>query len=210
MILNAMYSANNLACTREQRKLFTGVSFALQAGEVMFVEGHNGAGKSSLLRILTGLATPESGDVNWLGKSIHEHATEFLNALHYIGHTNGIKLALTVNENLALLEKQSKEVSVASCFDGILSQLHLIDYKHTLAKHLSAGQRRRIALAKLLLFPKQLWILDEPLTSLDADTQTIFLRALDQHAKEGGIVIASSHQPMQISAPHKTLRLSLC
>lgn len=206
--MNSLYSATNIAYIRDQRQLFAGISFALQAGDVLQIEGQNGAGKSSLLRILTGLATPDVGDVHWNGKSIHEDADDFLNSLHYIGHANGIKLGLTVNENLTLMGMRADASS--NDIDGILLKLQLSNYKHTIAKHLSAGQRRRIALAKLLLFPKQLWILDEPLTSLDVDTQIFFLNALDRHAKAGGIVIASSHQPLTISQPIKALGLSSC
>jgi heme exporter protein A len=181
-----IFEATKLSCIRQQRILFSDVSFRLEKGGLLLVQGSNGSGKSSLLRILCGIATPYSGDIHWTPQH-----------MHYIGHTNGIKLGLTVLENMrlfaALIQQPHDETM------PVLTQLELHPYQHRLAKHLSAGQKRRLALAKLLLFPKPLWILDEPLTALDAHSQRIFLSALETHLKNGGMAIVSSHHAFTLN-----------
>lgn len=200
----------DLCCVRQQKKLFTNLSFQLLSSQALVIEGANGSGKSSLLRLLTGLTTPTQGDICWQGISIQQHNEQYKRDLHYVGHTNGIKLGLTVIENLRLslslaLEKQ------ALSFEDILDQLQLSAHAHTFASHLSAGQKRRLALAKLLLFPKPLWLLDEPLTALDSHTQQLFLSWLDAHLKQDGIAIMSSHQTIKLKdVALTTLRLSSC
>ena len=202
MNTSSHFQASNLSCIRQQKKLFANISFELQPGSILLIEGANGSGKSSLLRLLSGLATPFEGEVKWKGN------------LHYVGHANGLKLGLTVEENLALLrhceepegrrgnpEALSKNWIAASPSaprndEEVLALLQLHTQKHTLAKHLSAGQKRRLALAKLFLFPKSLWILDEPLTALDTDTQQIIISALEDHTQKGGMAIITSHQPI--------------
>src|SRR5688572_5012010 len=149
----------NLGCKRQSRLLFSNISFKLTKGELLLVEGPNGSGKSSLLRLLTGFATPSFGKILWENQSINDLRAIFWENLHYIGHSNGVKLELTVAENLQLAGYYSLK-KVAS--ESLLSLLHLESYKNTQVKYLSAGQKRRVSLAKLLLFPKTLWILDEP------------------------------------------------
>jgi len=203
-----LFYVMNLSCVREQRLLFTDISFALNPGNALFIEGPNGSGKSSLLRLLAGLATPYCGDIFWQGQSLQENNIGFQEQIHYIGHSNGIKLGLTVNENLQLIAKLNNSTSIN--YDEVLKQLQLSDRGYTLAKNLSAGQRRRLALARLFLFPKQLWLLDEPLTALDVATQAIFLMQLEVHLQQGGMVIASSHQPIAINRATQILRLEIC
>lgn len=198
-----LLKAENISCIRQQKTLFANISFCLQQGEALLVEGANGVGKSSLLRLLTGLATPASGEITWKGCAIQESWEH----LHYIGHTNGIKLGLTVNENLQLM-CQLANVSTLN-IDVVLQRLDLINYKNTPAANLSAGQKRRIALAKLFLIPKKLWVLDEPLTALDVATQELFLSALEEHVLQGGLAVISSHHHIQFKqARLQTLRLS--
>ena len=201
------FQISNLSCERQQKILFANLSLQLHAGDVLLVEGPNGSGKSSLLKLLCGLSPAEYGDIHWMNQSVL--TTDFSQQLHYIGHVNGIKLGLTVLENLQLMEKLFG--SPQAHIDSVLTQLNLITEKHALAKNLSAGQKRRVGLAKLFLFPRQLWILDEPFTALDVQLQALIANKIEEHALQGGIAIVSSHHAIrfnQIQA--QTLRLPLC
>lgn len=195
----------DLSCIRQQRPLFANISFTLTAGDALLIEGANGSGKSSLLRLLSGLATPNTGNIFWRGENLQDARAEFAEHMHYIGHTNGIKLGLTVAENLCITQHihQQTEKNI----DATLALLQLSAYKHTQAKYLSAGQKRRIALAKLFLYPKRVWILDEPYTALDTNTQAIFHEKLASHLQGGGIAIISSHHSITVRNA-RTLRLS--
>lgn len=202
-----MLQATNLSCIRQQKTIFTAISFTLTTHAVLLVEGPNGSGKSSLLRLLAGLSTPADGDIFWQNKSIQSSRLEYNAELHFIGHTNGIKLGLTVQENLQL----TKQLIQANTHDftAVLSRLQLNAAMQ--ARYLSAGQKRRLALAKLFLFPKPLWLLDEPLTALDAHTQACFLSQLETHVSQGGMAIISTHQPLNFKTiAAKTLRLNAC
>lgn len=196
----------NLGCVRQQRLLFSDLSFQLHAGEALLVEGANGAGKSTLLQLLTGLSIPTTGEIFWQDTAITHSQYEYWGKLHFISHTNGIKLGLTVTENLQLTHHLSLSIPKKS-ITNIVEELQLSHCKNTLAKNLSAGQKRRVALAKLWLIPKTLWILDEPLTALDIHMQTLFLSRLNSHLQEGGIAIVSSHHSNIFTPAVKTLRL---
>lgn len=200
----------NLRCIRQHKALFTDLSFQLKSSSALLIEGPNGSGKSSLLRLLAGLATPASGDIFWQNKKINVDRADYSSHLHFVGHLNGIKLGLTVTENLKLAAHLSFAALHVN-LDDILSVLRLNAHAHTQAKYLSAGQKRRLGLAKLFLFPKPLWILDEPLTALDEETQTLFLSWLETHLQQGGIAILSSHQAISFKRiALKTLRLGTC
>lgn len=199
----------NLRCVRQHKQIFNHLSFQLSPSQILLVEGPNGSGKSSLLRILAGLSTPFDGDIFWHNQNITDLGTDFSHDLHFVGHTNGIKLGLTVIENLRLAAHLS--LSSHAAFDDVLSLLRLSAHANTQAKHLSAGQKRRLGLAKLFLFPKPLWVIDEPLTALDVETQTLFLSWLTNHSQQGGIAVISSHHTIPLSPTIlKTLRLQLC
>lgn len=194
---NATLEAMNLTLSRGNHTLFANLSFYLSTHELLCIEGPNGSGKSSLLRLLTGLSTPSSGEILWQGTHIMDIHTDYKAHFHYIGHANGIKLGLTVAENIQLmghLEIGQTPKNVESA----LTVLQLKAHQNKLAKELSAGQRRRLALAKLLLFEKPLWILDEPLTALDAPTQDLFMQWLHDHLEKGGIGIICSHHLMHV------------
>lgn len=199
----------NLSCVRQQKILFADISFHLNSGTALLVEGPNGSGKSSLLKLLTGLSTPAAGDIYWKGKSLSLNHADYWENLHYVGHTNGVRLGLTVAENLQLMgHLTDKKLSDS---DAALSHLQLAAHKNTQAKYLSAGQKRRLALAKLFLVKKTLWILDEPFTALDAATQEFLLMQLENHLLNGGICIISSHHPIIFKKiPAQTLRLEIC
>ena len=194
-----LFQVSAVSCEHEQQSLFAPVTFTLNAGEVLLLEGANGSGKSSLLRILCGLATPAAGEVRWKGKLIADVRDEYVDEMHYVGHQNGLKLGLTATENLALL----------SCQQGLLAMT--APHINIPTKLLSAGQKRKLALQKLFLFPKKLWLLDEPLTALDVDAQTLFFSKLEEHLQHGGMCIISSHHPLSFKhASVKTLRLAPC
>lgn len=197
----------NLSCTRQHKSLFHQLCFQVTGGELLIIEGRNGAGKSSLLRLLAGLTTPQQGTIFWNKESIETLRSDYYQYLHYLGHANGLKLGLSVNENLLL--QQHLLLASSSQEQEILDSLQLSDLKHVSANFLSAGQKRKLALAKLLLFPKPLWILDEPLTALDVTTQHLFLFYLEKHLQQQGLCIMSSHQAIPTMTA-KTLRLGVC
>jgi len=204
-ILNAV----NLSCFRQQTCLFKSLHFSLPAGTVLHIEGENGVGKSSLLRLLAGLASPASGEITWNQHAISDWRANYKENMHYIGHSNGIKLALTVTENLQVMARLA--LAKKPIIEPLLSSLQLQTHAQVQAKYLSAGQRRRLALAKLFLFPRPLWILDEPLTSLDEMSQTFFLARLKEHLALGGISIISSHYALILpDTDLKKLRLGAC
>lgn len=186
--------ASNLACMRQNKMVFKNLNFGLQPGELLVVSGENGSGKSSLLRLLSGIATPTNGVIE----------NPYLEQLHYIGHQNGLKTGLTVTENLNLagyLTQTSAQMS------DVLDHLKLNNDKNTIIANLSAGQKRRVALAKLFFYYAPLWILDEPLTALDVEGQKYFISFLQQHLRSGGIAVISSHHEVNLpQAQH----LKLC
>ncbi len=196
----------HLSCIRQHKTLFTDLNFTLNAGDILLIEGENGSGKSSLLRLLTGLSTPQCGSIFWRRQSIQQLGTRYGQDLHYLSHQNGLKSELTVKENLQLTAEL--HANALTAFEHTLALLQLNAYQNYFVHQLSAGQKRRLALAKLILFPKTLWILDEPLTSLDTATQQVFLSQLEAHRKKGGIAIISSHHPFLLNA--HTLRLGSC
>lgn len=208
MRMDAGLQVNALSCAHQQHVLFSNLSFQLKPGAALIVEGANGSGKSSLLRLLTGLTTPVAGDIHWQGKPITQDLISYQQQLHFIGHSNGTKLGLTALENLRLATMLSMQKIQAA--EKILATLQLDQQKNTLARYLSAGQKRRLALARLLLLHKPLWLIDEPLTGLDTQTQTLFLSALDTHLQSGGICVLSTHHALTLHAEVQTMKLPLC
>jgi heme exporter protein A len=166
----------------------------------LLIEGRNGAGKTSLLRILTGFRKPESGDLFWSDERIDD-TQEFYQDTAYIGHNNGLKDTLTAEENLRYA--QSLAITTLS-IDNAMEQVGLNGYQETLVRFMSAGQRRRLALARLLCTHKPLWILDEPFTSLDRASIKLFEQFIETHANQGGLVIMTSHHDTSI--PHALLQ----
>lgn len=183
---------SQLACIRDDRVLFENLNFQLNAGELLQIEGHNGSGKTSLLRILCGLSLPESGQIFWKNQDIEEDKSRYWQDLSYIGHAPGIKAELTPLENLQMakaLGAQPAEISLESA----LEQVGLYGFEDVPTRTLSAGQQRRVALARLLTNNVQLWILDEPFTALDKKAIQMVESLLDQHAQRGGMAIVTSH-----------------
>ncbi len=190
-------SVQNLSCTRGYRELFTDLNFELDSGQVLRVEGENGSGKTSLLRILAGLAQPEEGKVLWQGQGIKDPDGQYFQNLLYLGHKPGIKFELTPVENLCM----SKALFGSKTQNGIeeaLYQVGLYGFEDVTSGNLSAGQKRRVALAQLLLSQAKIWILDEPYTSLDIAAVAFLEGVFARHIQAGGILLITSHQPVTV------------
>ncbi|MDM8568088.1 cytochrome c biogenesis heme-transporting ATPase CcmA [Thiotrichales bacterium HSG1] len=182
----------NLQCIRDDRVLFNDLNFSLSTGELLQVEGHNGSGKTSLLRILCGLTLPTEGFVYWNNEDIQKVQEEYWADLAYIGHHPGIKGELTPLENLAIARSLSKQ-PINIELNNALDQVGLYGFEDVPTHTLSAGQQRRVALARLLVSKTALWILDEPFTALDKTAIKMLENWLEKHAKQGGMAILTSH-----------------
>lgn len=191
-------STHHLACSRGYRDLFADLSLQLQPGEILRVEGKNGSGKTSLLRILAGLAQPVSGDVLWQGVAIRAVESGYFNELLYIGHKPAIKFELSACENLQLSCALFGSRSVNGIAEA-LYQIGLYGFEDMPAAMLSAGQKRRVALAQLFLTRARLWILDEPYTALDVVAVALLEELFRIHVLAGGLLIVTSHQPVTIA-----------
>ncbi|OOH89641.1 heme ABC transporter ATP-binding protein CcmA [Pasteurellaceae bacterium 15-036681] len=184
----------NIACERGETRLFEGCSLKMSSGEWWQIEGHNGIGKTSLLRILAGLALAAEGEVLWNGTAIQKQRDEYYSELFYLGHHAGIKPELTAWENLRFYQKiQGLELSDEALWNA-LAKVSLIGREDLPCSHLSAGQQRRVALAKLWLTQAKLWILDEPFTAIDKKGVSELISHIEQHCENDGIVIFTSHQ----------------
>lgn len=196
-----------LACRRGDRLLFAGLSFTLGAGEVLRVEGHNGSGKTSLLRMLCGLSRPAEGEIRWGGREIGHLGDEFGGQILYIGHHNAVKDELSGYENLMLAAQlRGETVSPEECLDA-LARMGLAGLQELPAGMLSQGQRRRLALSRLLLSHVPLWILDEPFAALDVKAVAQMQATIERHLAEGGAVVMVTHQEVPISAPLRRVRV---
>lgn len=192
-----MLEARHLSCIKKDRVLFDGLSLQLRESELMYLRGPNGAGKTSLLRILSGLAQPASGDVTWRGKPLD---LPWYREMIYVGHKSGVNGTLTALENLRFWCCQhGVNVSDAHILD-VLSVLELVGLEDMPCRMLSAGQQRRVALAKLWLKPATVWLLDEPFTALDVGGVLQLEQVMCQHVKAGGAILATSHQPLSAVA----------
>ena len=203
-----MFKAVGLECVKGYDSLFRDVSFELEPGQIMQIIGTNGCGKTSLLRILIGLSQPEAGEVFWDDNNIDDERAEFNENLLYIGHQNGLKADLSAVENLQLMRQYLGHCTSTSA-EQALAEIGLAGYEPILAHQLSAGQKRRVALARLHLSEAALWILDEPITAIDVDGVHSFEQAIEKHILKGGMLIFTSHQKLDFgSVKTRTLSLS--
>ena len=163
-----------LACQRGDRVLFTDLSLQFQSGDFVQIEGHNGIGKTSLLRILAGLAQPVEGKVRWNSDEITKQREEYHNQLLYLGHHSGVKPELTAWENLKFYQQISQSQQGTDILWGVLEKVGLLGREDLPAAQLSAGQQKRIALARLWISEAPLWILDEPFTAIDKKGVEVF------------------------------------
>lgn len=191
-------TVHDLACARGDRLLFKGMNFALHAGELLLVQGGNGQGKTSLLRLLTGLSSPEDGEVRWRGEPIRKQREAYHAEMVYLGHANGVKDDLNPVENLRFADGLQGRVFVAERAVSTLERLGLSRCLDLPCRVLSFGQRRRVALAALLLAGATLWILDEPLTGLDVHAVALMEGLIRDHLKGGGMVVATTHQALNL------------
>ena len=204
-----MLSVNALECVRGERTLFTGVNFELTPQTLLEVRGANGSGKTSLLRLLCGLATPASGGIAWNGSDIRSSREEYYGEIAYIGHLNAIKDELSGLENLRFSARVAGLVSTAASADAALRELGLDGFQHLPCNALSQGQRRRVALARLhLSAARPLWILDEPFAALDGAACALVHALLESHLQQGGMVVVSTHHDITITA-RSTQRIEL-
>ena len=203
-----MLEAVDLECVRGDRPLFSHFSFGLAPGELLHVRGRNGSGKTTLLRTLCGLTRPSAGEVRWNDTDIHALGDEYRGQLTYVGHSNGIQGELTPQENLRVDVSLSGDADTA-LVHATLDRLGLSAYHHFPAKVLSQGQKRRLALARLFVQRKPLWILDEPLSALDVSSVTLMSELLVQHLERGGMIVMTSHQEIEVETKSvlKTIKL---
>ena len=192
----------SLSCTRGDRTLFRDLDFELGPGELLYVKGHNGSGKTTLLRALAGLLLPEDGEILWGGRNIRGLREEYARHLLYLGHLNGIKGDLTAIENLR----------VGAALDGyaldearaweLLAEIGLKGHEDLPTKHLSQGQKRRVALTRLLANDARLWILDEPFTALDVAAVDLLQAVIRRHIAGGGMAVLTTHQEVAMLGGH--------
>lgn len=185
---------DDLSCIRDDRVLFEELVFELIPGQVLLLEGKNGSGKTSLLRILCGFREPDTGQLTWCGDDINDG--QYYADMAYVGHLDGVKKELTVLENLkvSLALGRPGQYSIQQA----LKKVHLLNYDDVLVQALSAGQKRRLSLARLLITQNIVWILDEPFTSLDKQGIMLIESLLSEHCAKGGMIVLTSHHDIDL------------
>lgn len=184
-------AVNDLSGERSGEPVFSGLSFALAAGEGLVVTGPNGAGKSTLLRVIAGLLPVAAGGIDFEGDG---EFPDLGSAIHYLGHQNAMKTALSVGENLRFWQAFSGAAHLP--VDEALEMVGLGDIGHLPFGYLSTGQKRRAAIAKLLVSYRPVWLLDEPTAGLDKASEAQFTALMQAHLEDGGIIVAATHQPL--------------
>ena len=193
-------SGHDLGLWRGDRRLCHGLELSLRSGEALQLLGPNGAGKTTLIRALTGLGRLDEGEVRWNGAAIAS-APDFLPSMLYLAHANGLKAHLSSEDNLAFYQSITKQSSELTARDA-LERLGVGDLAERPCGQLSMGQRRRVALSRLLLNPAKIWFLDEPLTGLDAEGAQLVAGLVHSHLEQGGLAVFATHQPL----PHPGLK----
>ncbi len=204
----SLLDVSDLACRRGGRKVFERLSFGLAAGELLALVGRNGSGKTTLLRALALLVRPDAGAIRWQGAEVRDEPEAWRGRLAWLGHLEGLKGDLSVAENLRMAERLRGDPSPdVGRVDAALAAFDLQTLADRPVRTLSAGQRRRSALARVMLADVPLWLLDEPLNALDAPAQAAFRAALGKHLAAGGLAIAATHADLGV--PCRTLDLGI-
>jgi heme exporter protein A len=199
-----MLEAVNLTCERGERLLFSRRSFSAENGTLLRVAGPNGTGKTSLLRIMCGLLEPTAGEIRWKGGNIRRLREEYWKDLVYIGHLNGVKDDLTVRENLRVSVRVAGRHADEAQLARALEAVGLAGFEDSMARFLSQGQRRRVALARLYVSEEvPLWILDEPFTALDVRGVAHLSALIARHIQNGGTVVLTTHQEVPVEAARR-------
>ena len=193
-----MFRATDLTCSRGERRLFQDLSFSLEPGQWLHVKGENGAGKTTLLRTLVGLAHADGGHVAWRGRPIAEAGEDYRRDCIYLGHQAGLKDELTALENLRLALAIDGTPAGDDALLDALDAMGLAGREDLPARSLSAGQKRRVLLARLLLRRAALWVLDEPFTALDAAAVQQLSALIGRHLHAGGMAVLTSHQDVPL------------
>jgi heme exporter protein A len=195
-----MLEARSLECVRGQRRLFTDLSFSLQPGDGLELRGGNGSGKTSLLRMLCGLLPPTTGAVFWRGEPITGCRDAYLAAVTYVGHRAAVKDELTTLENLCVSSALSGFELTREEGRSVLRRMWLGGQENLQARHLSEGQHRRLALARLVTCRSALWLLDEVVSSLDEAAASSIAALIDRHLSRGGMAVIATHQDLRLGA----------
>ncbi|MBL1140858.1 MAG: cytochrome c biogenesis heme-transporting ATPase CcmA [Proteobacteria bacterium] len=193
----ALFKVNNLQCVRRDNILFQGLSFKLEDGGLLQIDGVNGSGKSSLLQMCIGLIQITEGNISWNQTDIRDCRYQFQTDMTYFGHTNGVKTGLTALENMKVMHALSGFKSEVD-YSLILKQIGLAGMDDVLLSRMSAGQKRRVGLTRIFMASSKLWLLDEPFNALDKNGKKIIEQLIVSHCKAGGMVIFATHQTMEI------------
>jgi heme exporter protein A len=201
-------SVHNLSVVKRDRLLFEKINFAVESGCLLYIKGPNGAGKTSMLRVLAGLVESESGHVEFNAQNIQDCRENFNHQLVYFGHKLGINNSLNALENLHFWCQQHQVSASTEALFDVLALLNLIGLEDIPIANMSAGQQRRVALARFWLKPEaKLWILDEPFTALDSQGIELLSKQLVAYLEKGGAVVMTSHQQLQLDYPTHELTL---
>ncbi len=196
-----------VTCERDSRMLFNNLDFQVVEGEILRIEGSNGTGKTTLLRIICGLFHGYEGDIRWQGAPTSDDFEGFVDELLYIGHAGGVKNSLNPEENLFWLASLQDQQITREEIWGALSRVGLQGYEDVLCGSLSAGQKKRVNLARLFLVEARLWLLDEPFSSIDVEGVKNLELQIEQHLDGGGMVVLTSHQTLNINHEVRSLLL---
>ena len=198
-------SADNLTLIRGERCLFEGLDFALNSGEMLLLEGRNGCGKTSLMRAIAGMLSLETGEVFWNDVPVLKQRQTFHGALVWLAHRTGLKGDLNMLENLHF--EQSLRPQSAGDQEVVYARLGIERLRRLPLRSLSAGQQRRVALARMLLADVPLWLMDEPFTNLDREGRQLVMTLAEEHLAAGGMCVMAAHQDVEINAPVTKIRL---
>lgn len=195
-----MLEVVDLECTRGDRRLFSGLNFALNPGTLLHLQGPNGSGKTTLQRAICGLLLPREGEIRWNGEGIRSLKEEYCREVVYLGHLNGIKNDLTGLENLRFSATLDGDSLHDDLLWDALKRMGLSGVEDLPTKVLSQGQKKRVALARLLLSSAQLWVLDEPFVGLDVHAVELLQSLVSEHVAAGGMVILTTHQEVALTS----------